>query len=468
MKTTRPFPLSAAIALLIACGTVCSSAADPRDARIRPDPDHPTYWRYKGRPVLLLGGSEDDNLFQLPRLREHLDEMAAIGANYIRNTMSDRPDRGFEVYPFRRLPDGRYDLDQWNEEYWERFSNLLRWTAERDIIVQIEIWDRFDYSRENWEKHPYNPRNNVNYTHEESGLEAEYPDHPGRNRQPFFFTTPGQRNNTVVLPYQQKFVGRMLEIALPHAHVLYCIDNETSGEEEWATYWSDFVRERARAAGVDVFITEMWDPWDLKDPQHRRTFDHPERYAFVDISQNNHQKGQTHWDNFQWARQRLAQHPRPINTVKTYGSDAGRYGTDRDGVERWWRHLVGGAAAVRFHRPDSGLGFTRKAQASIRAARRVEALVPSWWEMRPAQELLGDREDNEAYVRAAPGKAYVLFLPDGGSVTLATTAAGAAYTLHWVNIQTGEEDSSGRVAGGDRIPIRAPGGGPWAGVLVRE
>lgn len=146
--------------------------------RIRPWPENPRFWCYQGRPVLLLGGSQDDNLFQIPDLREHLDEMAAAGANYIRNTMSDRRDGGFEVYPFLQLPDGRYDLERWNPEYWQRFDNLLRWTHKLGIIVQIEIWDRFDYSRTNWLSHPYNPTNNINYTYEESGFAPEYPEHP--------------------------------------------------------------------------------------------------------------------------------------------------------------------------------------------------------------------------------------------------------------------------------------------------
>ena len=87
------------------------SAAENAD-RIRPWTKDGRYWQYKGQPVLLLGGSVDDNLFQLPELKEHLDEMKAVGANYIRNTMSDRNDRGFEVYPFKQLPGGKYDLER--------------------------------------------------------------------------------------------------------------------------------------------------------------------------------------------------------------------------------------------------------------------------------------------------------------------------------------------------------------------
>jgi hypothetical protein len=29
---------------------------------------------------------------------------------------------------------------------------LLRWTAEREIFVQIEVWDRFDYATQHWER----------------------------------------------------------------------------------------------------------------------------------------------------------------------------------------------------------------------------------------------------------------------------------------------------------------------------
>ncbi|HPM82234.1 MAG TPA: hypothetical protein PLF81_16115, partial [Candidatus Anammoximicrobium sp.] len=172
---------SSVMGVWILAAGAAASAAEPGD-RIQPWPDNPRYWQYRGQPVLLLGGSKDDNLFQIPDLQEHLDGMARVGANYIRNTMSDRRDQGFEVYPFRQLPDGKYDLDEWNQEYWKRFENMLRWTGERGIIVQIEVWDRFDYARDNWEPHPYNPKNNVNYTVEQSGFEEHYPDHPGRNK----------------------------------------------------------------------------------------------------------------------------------------------------------------------------------------------------------------------------------------------------------------------------------------------
>jgi hypothetical protein len=434
---------------------------------IQPWSKNPRYWQYKSQPVLLLGGSKDDNLFQIPDLKEHLDDIRAAGGNYIRNTMSDRNDKGFEVYPFLQRPDGKFDLEQWNDEYWKRFENMLRLTAQRNIIVQIEVWDRFDYSTKNWEPHPYNPKNNVNYTYAESGFAEHYPDHPGRNKQPFFFTTPRQRNNTVVLKYQQRFVEKMLSFTLRHDHVLYCMDNETSAEEAWGAYWAGFIRERAKTAGRQVCLTEMWDAWDLKADEHKRTFDHPELYDFCDVSQNNQKKGQEAWDNFQWVRARVASRPRPLNTVKTYGADTGHFGNNRDGLERFWRHIVGGAASARFHRPDSGLGLSQPAVAAIRAARKLESLI-KFWEVEPANDLLSDRENNEAYLAAQPGRAYALYFTDGGSVGLDLKNAPASFELHWIDIATGEWGKRETIRGGNVVTLNAPSKGHWAAALLKK
>ncbi|UCD49900.1 MAG: hypothetical protein JSW27_20515, partial [Phycisphaerales bacterium] len=250
-------------------------------------PANAAYWQYGGKPIVLIGGSKDDNLFQIPDLKEHLDLLKLVGGNYVRNTMSARLDKGFEVQAFGQRADGKYDLDTWNDEYWQRFENLLTWAEARDIIVQIEVWDRFDYSRDNWQDSPYHPKNNVNYTYAESGFAERYPNHPGRNDQPFFFTTPKQRSNTLILKIQQRFVDKMLSHSLKHGNVLYCMDNETSGEPAWGAYWARYIQAKAKAVGVTVHTTEMWDAWDLANPQHNATFDHPELYSFVDISQNN-------------------------------------------------------------------------------------------------------------------------------------------------------------------------------------
>jgi len=62
-------------ALLGCCGSAWGQA-------LKPWSENPWYWSHDGEPILLLGGSEDDNLFQWPeeRLIAQLDRIvAAIG-----------------------------------------------------------------------------------------------------------------------------------------------------------------------------------------------------------------------------------------------------------------------------------------------------------------------------------------------------------------------------------------------------
>src|SRR5690554_6829452 len=79
---------------------------------IKPYGKNPRYWQYKGEPVLLLGATDDDNLFQINNLESHLDSLTDAGGNYIRNTMSDR-DAG-NLRAFRQISGGKYDLEKWN------------------------------------------------------------------------------------------------------------------------------------------------------------------------------------------------------------------------------------------------------------------------------------------------------------------------------------------------------------------
>lgn len=459
--------LRCAFALMGTLAALSGNAWAQRSQRLQPYDENPYYWQYKSKPVVLLGGSKDDNLFQLPELEEHLQEIADAGGNYIRNTMSDRQDKGHEAYPFKQLDSGKYDLNQWNDEYWRRFENLLRWTSERDIVVQIEIWDRFDYSRDNWPPHPYNPANNINYTYEESRFEEKYPKHPGTNTQPFFFTTPEQDDNQTVLQYQQRFVNKLLDYALKYPNVLYCMDNETSGEEAWAVYWAEFIRQRAEQEDKQVNLTEMWDDWDLREEEHRRTLDHPDRFDFVDVSQNNHQKNDTHWRNFLWVRDHIKAEPRPINSVKIYGADGGRHGGDnRDAVEKMWRLIFAGAASARFHRPSSGIGLGELAKTHLQSAR----LFLDEFNIFKAQpdadhQLLSDREEDEAYLTRIGDKQYAVYFPDGGEVALETPSESQQWEVLWLDVARSEWRESDKVRAKDGVNLKTPGQGHWVAVV---
>jgi hypothetical protein len=407
--------------------------------RIQPYAQNPYYWQYKGQPVLLLGGSVEDNLFQIPDIEEHLDLLHAVGGNYVRCTMSSR-DPG-DVWPFAQdQQSGLYDLEQPGTAYWQRFDRFIELCAQRDIILQIELWDRFDFARAPWQNNPYNPKNNVNYTLEESGLVTEINTHPGQRENAFFRSVPALENNQIVLKYQHSQVDQLLSITLKYGNVLYCMDNETNESPAWGAHWANYIREAAAKADVTVQLTEMWDAWDLNDPQHNATFDHPELYSFVDISQNNHNSGLLHWENPQAIRQRILQsgHIRPLNSVKIYGANTGRYGSTRDAQERFWRNIFGGLASSRFHRPPSGLGLGPIAQAHIQSMHMLTDVL-NIFDCEPHTELLSHRSWNEAYCTARPGSKYAVFFPDGGDVLLDIgTAHISSVNLRWLDIRASQ------------------------------
>lgn len=412
-----------------------STKTDFNRDRVQPYVGNPLYWQYRGRPVLLLGGSVEDNLFQVSNIEEHLDLLASVGGNYVRCTMSSR-DVG-NVWAHERDSDtGLYDLNRPGEEYWRRFERFLELCEEREIIAQIELWDRFDFARTPWQDNPYNPRNNVNYTTEESGLPEAIDTHPGRRESCFFRSVPALEDNPVLLPYQHAQVDKLLSISLRHGNVLYCMDNETNESPEWPAYWAKYVRAAAEREGVGVELTEMWDAHDLHDPQHENTWGHPELYSFVDISQNSHRAPPDHWQNAQDMRRTILDSGRirPLNTVKIYGANRGTFGNARDGQERFWRNLIGGLASSRFHRPPAGLGLSPRAQAHIRSARAfTDAFDLRACE--PANELLSQRSYNEAYCTACPPEVYAVFFTDGGDVYLDVSAAvDRAMELWWLDI----------------------------------
>ncbi len=430
--------------------TACSGSK----SYIKPYSANPFYWQYKGEPVLLLGATDYDNLFQCNYLESHLDSLVSHGGNYVRNVMSDRGI--YQQKAFAMNDDGLYDLDRWNDEYWERFENTLKLSRERDIIVQIELWNRRDHSRDEWLYNPYHPKNNINYTYAESGLDSLYPLHPGANVQPFFFTVPELDNNETLLKYQNAFVSKLLSISLNYGNVLYCISNESGAAEEWATYWAEFIK--SHAGNREVYITEMWNSSNMESEEQRRTFDHPDRYNYIDISQSAHHVGYSNWSSFRTVFDYIKDNPRPINCVKIYGRDsydwmnAGMSSTT--GRETFFRNIIGGFASSRFHRPPYGLGMDRSTLNSIRTIRKIEEIV-KMWDIEPRMDLLQDYKENLAYLAAQEGESYLVYFTGKGKVKLDLRGSDDTFEIRWIDIENVEWERNDQVRGGQLLELES-------------
>ena len=432
---------------------------------IQPSKTHAQYWSMDDENIMLLGGSIEDNLFQYENIEAHLDLLISVGGNYVRNTMSSR-DEG-DVWAFAKNEAGLYDLNVWNDEYWNRFENFLTACAERDIIVQIELWATFDFYRDFWDVNPFNPKNNINYTPEHVRIPTEVKTHPTWTENNFFWSIPTQESNLRLLDYQQIFIDKLLSYSLKFNNILYCMDNETSVTSEWGKFWSLYIKKVAREQDKQIYTTEMWDPWSLDHVAHRETFDHPEVYDFVDISQNNHNIGDVHWNNGLEQIRRLQKNNmlRPLNNVKVYGNDGGRHKTTQNAAESFVRNVLFGAASTRFHRPTSGQGLNDIAQHVIKSMRSYID-QSDFFNAVPLNHLLSGRDENEAFCRAIEDKEYAIFFPNGGEVILQTALENGELSIKWLDILKSEWTEETLISiQNSKVTVKAPSQKNWFAFL---
>lgn len=430
-----------AVVLLLAMfwGAVPTPASEA--GHIQPYSGNPFYWQYQGKPIMLVGASDKDNLWQWTgtQLTEHLDLMRSVGGNYVRNTMSDRNEG--DLFAPKQLDDGRYDLDQWNDAYWERLRFFLDQTHQRQIIVQLTLWDWFDLSGSGvygrFAVHPLNPDNNINW---EPGTISSHSD---------FYGGSLRHKKQPVLDYQHRYIDKLMSITLQYDHVLYNINNESSLGAEWENYWAIYIKEAAEQAGKQIHVTSMQF---APGTSVRHVMTYRDVYSFAEVSQNNQDAlgpvGKKHWDNLLFWRKMIAMSdagPMPINNVKVYGQGVGlntAAGTEKEAIERFWRNIFGGAASTRFHRPALrddgrwgwGIGLSERAQQTLRA---VNMFLDEFniFNAEPYEAFSTVGNSVDCYCMADIGKAYAVYFPGGrATVHLDPWVYAKQVSVRWFDI----------------------------------
>ena len=469
------------------------------------------YWTYDGQRVLLLGGwnhghnpfidhdtdnDRDKQGVSTPaQIRQAMDELAAAGGNYLRCVLDPGMAAGIQGFDFCAKSGTQHDLNTMTGPFWTRLETFIAEAKGRDIVVQIELWDRFDLidgSWGSWPVSPWNPKNNVNYTTASSGLAASY---RSFGTHPFLQDVPGhpeyekaaesrRQQYDLVRGFQDKFVDRLLAVTLRHGNVLYCMDNETHIDPAWGEYWMRFIQRKANAQGKHVLTTDMLDDVHRGETSRGLTYQlaHRDTYDYVDVSQaNSRHADEAHWDTVKWIADaaKKTNPPYLLHMTKVYGNDLAlegkpwsswRPGDTDNAIEEWWRNLLVGVAGVRFHRPTAGIGLSAEAKNCMRATRKVETAV-KFWGVEPRLDLLTDREADEAYLAADPGSAYILYFTRNGegSVSLKLDAyAGKTFELRWVNITTGDWGPTTTIMGGSTVSIDRPDtSAHWVATIVR-
>ncbi len=149
-------------------------------------PENPHYFLYKNKPLLIVSSAEHygSAINKAFDYKKYFETLSKDGLNYTRlfagsyiekvgdfgiqrNTLAAAADN--LLLPWKRsaaegffLGGNKFDLSQWDAEYFDRLKSIVSSAREKDIIVEITLFS--SYYGNGWKYSPFNSANNINET----------------------------------------------------------------------------------------------------------------------------------------------------------------------------------------------------------------------------------------------------------------------------------------------------------------
>jgi hypothetical protein len=443
-----------------------------RQAPLHIDPLRPFYPRYGDRYILLIGASDRDALTIWRNEKGFdwrccLDELAAHGFNYVRQNVTAWTGlSAFRLYHaqfsqprwvFARTGPGasvdgqpRFDLMRFDEGYFrERLIPFLQEAERRGIVVELTLFDDC-HSRSAFTDSLYAETNNINAL----GLK------PGDDPH-----ADAALDNPRLLSVQERYVTCVLEATSKFGNVIYEVANETGGAR-WVAHFVEFIHQRL--PGVLVSAGEQnssYDPvrgrCDLV-VKHRgtaglyRTDRDAARHRESLMQFRLGEKPVLHNEFFLFANRSTDD----LNFVrKMFWADFTGGGHTNFYDFTWWR----GTGRTKSEGSSSQSPPPEVLNAGKFLRRFVEEGKVLFERMEPHDELAETptRDRVRPFVFAQPGMVYVIYLIQGGTVTLNLSHTEGTLTVRWFNPRDGKFSKTFSIESGGKMEFKAPDGNDW-------
>jgi hypothetical protein len=431
------------------------------DVPIALHPDNLHYFLFRGKPTVLITSTEhygavlNGDFDAVP----YLDELHARGLNLTRtfsgtyrevpgsfriakNTLAPSLDGYIAPWPRTSTPgaaDGghRFDLDRWNDAYFDRLKAFVAAASDRGIVVEYVLFCPF-YEEDLWNVNPMNARNNVNGVGNIPRTEA----YTGKHRD--------------LQEKQEAFVRKAVRELNAFDNLYFEICNEP--------YFGGVTLEwQARIASV-IVDTEKSLPNQHLIAQNiangKAKIDRPNPAVSI--------------FNFHYAAP-------PVTVGMNFGlgkaisdDETGFRGvTDRPYRIEAWDFLIAGGAVFdhldysfttdrengtnRVEEPTPGGGgsnFRSQLQVLKRFIEGFDLV-----KMAPDDKVIARVAPARTSARALsePGKAYAIYIHGETRAELALDLPAGRYTAEWLNPRTGKVEASQELQSrGDRVTVTSP------------
>lgn len=450
---------------------------------LRVHPENPRYFTDDSGKVIYLTGSHTWANLQDIGLRggdpfpyeQYLDFMGSYNHNFMRFWMFEQPQGAswteariiFDPLPWARSGPGtaadgmpKFDLNTWNEAYFERMRKRVIAARECGIYCAIMLFQGWSLHKTSakygdpWPFHPFNVANNIN------GINVPYTkvdddEHPCLH----------SLLNPDVLRCQEAYVRKVIDTVNDLDNVLYEIINE-GGATAWQYHMINFIHVvelgkpkqhpvgMTHRIGPKQFNAELFDspaewispakePQDWLYPGTVFMEDYQNDPPAADgrkviLNDTDHLWG--HGGNPRWVWKSFARGHNPIFMDPWWPL----YIESDPAVTPWT--FVGGVTKDQRDYPD--WEPTRRAMGDTRRYAEKMNLAA----MTPHPELASSH-----YCLANPGEEYLVYLPEGGSVTLNLCGSQGKFSMEWFLPQVNRTFPGPRpLTGGDYVATAAP------------
>ena len=371
------------------------------------------------------------NFFRLWAWESSFNPNAKQGTIYYDPMPYQRPGPGLAL-------DGKpkFDLTLFNPAYFDRLRSRVLAARDCGIYASVMLCNGFSIEGKGnvggdpWQGHPFNPKNNVN------GIDA------GTGTAIHTLSNPG------ITALQEAYIRKIIDTVNDLDNVLYEITNEDSGgpaNTAWQTHVIRFIKdcEATKARQHPVGMTQQWpqgneadllaSPADwispgTKVPQAdgRKVIlnDTDHSYFWTGLRQDGLAAQRAWvWENFTRGSQCLFMDP-----YLDPSHDPGRNDPAGGRPDPYWDTL------------RDAMGRTRACAERMNLAAAV-----------PHGALA-----STGFCLADPGKEYLVYLPQGGEVTVDLSAVSGTVNADWMHPVERTSIRTEPTAGGDRRTLKSP------------